>query len=198
MGAAILVCAAPVQGSGILQTSSAPLSNAEVDEFVELLSGSPLEPELSARSAAAWDEWSNRLKRDNPGRDAEIDDQFQRFSRCATPAVSIAGQDMIRRTIREMGRERVTKIMTFLRRDQARMQELARRLDGSPPLSAREVAELRRLSETYGSGLLHPPEVRMSATETRALNAAMQPCLDAHIAELERRGLLEKLPGARP
>jgi hypothetical protein len=38
----------------------------------------------------------------------------------------------------------------------------------------------------------------MSAVETRALNAAMQPCLDAHIAELERRGLLEKLPGARP
>jgi len=197
LGAAgLLTCASPMKATGALQPADAPVSDAEIDAFVTLLSGSPLEPELSALSASTWRQWSDRVKRGSPGRDAEIDQLFDGFARCTAPALRRAAADMVRRKVRERGRQWMTSMTRFIQRHHARMQELAARLDGSPTLTPQETRELRRLRQIYSMGLLEPLEGGMTSAEKQALETAIEPCLTPHVAEMERRGLIEDHRGS--
>lgn len=197
LGAVCMTVAMPIRvvpshaiQSGV-NTGPEELTDTEIDRFVELLAGSPLDLGLDAQLARASEQWVARLKRDNAGRDIEIDELFRRYNQCVAPAILDIGQTMTRRVVREMGRDRVRRISQFINGDRERMEGLAGRLNAGEALDSEAGEELQRLVRTYPAELFEPPVSRPNAGERAALDAAMRPCIVAHLAELERHGLLE-------
>lgn len=142
--AALLALQAPPVSA---QAAPAAPSEALVDRFLAAL---PHQEEIAAESTEIDSAELSRLLALNPGKEAQLRSILKANLSCTGPAVTAGTLRMLRTVARELGSEKLQKLVSFYEGpDYAAFEALGVRIEGAATPSAEDKAAMAKLMAAY-------------------------------------------------
>lgn len=171
------------------QAPPAAPSEALIDRFIAVI---PDKEEFDKPTTEIDKSELSALVELNPGKEAQVRKVLQSNLACTNPAIKAGGYRMLRTVARELGEEKLKKLVSFYEGpDYAAFKALADRMEGKGTPSAEDSAALAKLMGTYPlqafiDRMGRAPEI--IAADEGFMTAAME-CASQQMDALEKAGL---------